>query len=92
MGKRKKLALKKGAIPSIFNVSLNISGNSTCDITVPLECSTPNESFRKELFGEPLKCSTPSGSFRKELLSEPTFKRACTSLPSKVFLLLFMIS
>jgi len=71
MGKRKKFALKKGAIPSIFNVPFNISGNA-CDTTVS-ERNTP-DSFRKELFGEP-----PS-------------KHLCTTVSSKVCLLLFMFS
>lgn len=56
MGKRKKMALKKGAIPSIFNFPLNTSENAECDSMVPASC-------RKELFGElPSKrlCTTVS--------------------------------
>jgi len=30
-----------------------MSGNASCDLMVPVEWSTPSESFRKELFGEP---------------------------------------
>jgi len=63
MGKRKKMALKKGAIPSIFNVPLNnTSGNDECDLMVPKR-SIPSVSCRKELFGEPpskLLCTTLS--------------------------------
>lgn len=90
MGKRKKLALKKGAIPSIFNVSIN--GNAVCDLSEPLECNTSSEPFRKELFANPLKCSTPIiNPIRSQLFDKPTCKRLCTTLSTEVHLLLFFI-
>lgn len=53
LGQRTQIKLKKGAIPSIFDPSVNASSNNI-EITLPkpLNSSTLIEPFRKQLFGE----------------------------------------
>jgi len=53
LGQRTQIKLKKGAIPSIFDPSVNASNNNI-EITLPkpLNSSTLIEPFRKQLFGE----------------------------------------